>query len=586
MPFSNSLTVQTDLLSGPFSSPRVESLAERFFISAERSPEAVALRFFDSAGATWRTMTWAAYAHGVRKVAGWLVSKGISPGDRVAILSLNRPEWMICDLAILAIGAVSVPIYATSTPKDLEFILDQSGTKALFYDVPERLGGVVVPPISAGFFSGDLEAIIASDVAPLNSAAPVLASDLATIVYTSGTTGLPKGVVHTHGTMIAAAGPAVAILNQGSDGHDRFMSFLPLSHVAERLLVEIGSVFMAGEVVFARSADTLIEDMGLFPPTMLLCVPRLWERIYEKITSGVNSAGLIKRLVFKLAVRAGSSRIVGNRIVKANDRLLRAKLADVLMGHKLKKKLGIHRVRSFFTGSAPTPPEVLKFFGAMGVFIREVYGLTENLCLGVYTSAEEIHIGTCGLPFVGNEVRLGEDGEIFVRAPYVFKGYFRNDVATKQVLSEDGWFATGDYGAFDSAGRLGIRGRKKELLKTSTGHYVAPVPIECELKREPAVVDAMVIGDSRKYCAALVVVDEGLATGSALDALLRQRLSLINAGLSKHEHIARIGILKSGFTVANGMLTPTMKLKRSVASKHCAPFIERLYATTEQIIRE
>ena len=583
---SNNLTRQGEALPSPFSGVQVQSLAEHFLLSAQKAPQAVAFRYYDSELAQWQEMTWAAYDQAVRKIAGWLRYKGVGPGDRVAILSLNRPEWIMCDLAILAVGAVSVPLYATSTPRDLEFILDQSGAKVLFYDIAERGSGVSLSKINICFARGELAAIISSEVAPIHAALQVKAQDIATIVYTSGTTGMPKGVVHTHGTMMAAAGPAVDILRQGSDGQDRFMSFLPLSHVAERLLIEIGSILMCGEVVFARSADTLVEDLCLFPPTMLLCVPRLWERIYEKITSGIVTAGLVKRLVFKVAVAAGSCRIQGTRIVKANDRLLRAKLADFLVGKKLKKKLGIHRVRSFFTGSAPTDPEVLKFFGAMGVFIREVYGLTENLCLGVYTSADEINIGTCGRPFVGNEVRLGEDGEVFMRAPYVFKGYYRNEEATRKVLSEDGWFATGDYGVIDPAGRVGIRGRKKELLKTSTGHYVAPVPIECALKRDHAITDAMVIGDSKKYCIALITVDLEAAKDPAFDELLIQRLKSINTGLARHETIVKIGILNSDFTIENGLLTPTMKLKREVAGVQFAAFIERIYASDGQIFRE
>jgi long-chain acyl-CoA synthetase len=563
-----------------------QQLALMFLDSASRSPRSIAFRYFDKKTNAWGQMTWSEYEQSVRKVAGWLIKQGLKKGDSVAILSANRPEWIIADLAILMIGGISIPIYSTSTSKDTNYILEHSESKAIFFDDASRVKDVKCPALKVCFDAGDLKAILASDVQPLAQVVAVKSEDNATIVYTSGTTGLPKGVVHTHGTIMAAIDVAKIILEEGKTEPDRFFSFLPLSHVAERLLIEFGSIAFADEVVFARSVDSIVEDLQLYPPTLLLCVPRLWERIYERITNGLKDASPVKRGVFKLAQLAGSARFDGDAIVKAYDRKKRAKVADKLVGGKLREKLGMHRVRYFFTGAAPIRPEIMRFFAAFGIFIREVYGLTENLCLGVYTSADKIVVGKAGKLFPLNEVKVADDGEILFRAPYIFKGYFKNDEATREALLPGGWFATGDFGEIDGNGNLKITGRKKELLKTSNGKYVAPVAIENELKKEPAIAEAMVVGDDQKYCIALVVINKEVITNEAAEGRLLEHLDAINKELARHESIKKIGVLTDGFTVENGMLTPTLKLKRKVVAAHYQPFIERIYSGNDVVVFE
>ncbi len=563
-----------------------QQLALMFLDSASRSPKSVAFRYFDKKANAWAQMTWSEYEQAVRKVAGWLTQKGLKKGDAVAIMSANRPEWIIADLAIFMIGGISIPIYSTSTSKDTNYILEHSESKVIFYDEANRVKDVKCPAIKVCFDEGDVKSILSSDAKPLAEVASVKSDDIATIVYTSGTTGLPKGVVHTHGTIMAAIDVAKSILNEGRTGPDRFFSFLPLSHVAERLLIEFGSIAFGDEVVFARSVDTIVEDLQLYPPTLLLCVPRLWERIYERITNGLKDASAVKRGVFKLAQLAGSSRFEGEAILKAHDRKRRAKLADKLVGGKLREKLGMHKVRYFFTGAAPIRPEIMRFFAAFGIFIREVYGLTENLCLGVYTSADKIVVGTAGKLFPLNEIKIADDGEILFRAPYIFKGYFKNEETTREALLPGGWFATGDFGEFDTAGNLKITGRKKELLKTSNGKYVAPVAIENELKKEPAIAEAMVIGDNQKYCIALVVINKEVIANEAVEGRLLDHLDAINKELARHESIKKIGVLTEGFTVENGMLTPTLKLKRKVVTSHYEPFIDRIYKGNDVVVFE
>jgi long-chain acyl-CoA synthetase len=570
---------------------QAKQLTTLFFESVAQNPGAIAVRFCDKKAdvPTWRSWTWEKYADEVRMVAGWLRQKGITRGDRVAILSGNRPEWIVADLATLSLGAVSVPIYATSSAKDISYILEHSESKALFIDHISRLKDVtsMIPTTKVEFDAGGFDRIREDKPSPIIEPESMNFDDLATIIYTSGTTGLPKGVIHTHGTVAEAAFSASKVLNDASkSGPDRFFSFLPLSHVAERLLVEIGSIATGSEVVFARGVETLIDDLKAYPPTILLCVPRLWERVHERIRSNLKTTSKAKRAVFELALKAGSVRIEGDRIFKSKDASIGALLSDALVGKKLRKSLGMDRVRIFLTGSAPTQPNILKFFGSFGIFIREVYGLTENLCLGVYTPPQEIVIGVCGTPFPSNEVQIREGGEIFFRAPFNFKGYFKNPEATAEILFPDGWMATGDLGEIDDKGFLKITGRKKELLKTSTGKYVAPVPIETELKKNPLIADAMIIGDNQKYCIALLSLDLSHTNSDTVDQDLKCLLEEVNTHLANHESIKRIGILKTGFSVEDGTLTPTLKLKRKAALAKYAAFVAKIYSSRGTIIRE
>jgi long-chain acyl-CoA synthetase len=582
--------------------------ADLFFDKVKSSPKETALQYFETSSQTWTSLDWEEYGRLVAGIAGWLKNHGIGRGDRVGILSPNRPEWLITDLAILSAGAVSVPIYATSSQKDLRYILEHSGAKALFTDNVSRIkalaGGSGAPnALPAVVVAFDAPAASeATDVPGLktfgqliDAGSPALETpltmredELATIIYTSGTTGNPKGVLHTHGNLLAVVPPVLAVLDEGRTGPDRFFSFLPLSHVAERVLVEIGSIASGSEVAFARSVDTLGEDLARFRPTILLCVPRLWERVHEKIVKGLDTASPLKRRIFKLAQRWGSCRIADSRILKGRDSLLRAKLSDALVGKKLRARLGMDRVRLFLTGSAPTRAEILKFFGSFGIVIREVYGLTENLCLGVYTKPDQTVIGSCGLPFNGNEVKIAADGEILFRAPWMFKGYYRNEEATREVLLPDRWFATGDLGAIDAEGRLRITGRKKELLKTSTGKYVAPVPIEDQLKLNPVIADAMLVGDNEKYCVALVAVDTATAKPGSpeMEKILKDHLDRINSGLAHHESIKKVGVIKQPFSVEAGTLTPSFKLKRKAALTAYSQFIMKVYEAKDLVVYE
>lgn len=579
-----------------------KTLPHIFFEQAAKRSEQKAFHYCRMRDHKWVNMSWKRYREEVVLIAQWLGQQGVKKGHRVAILAANRPEWIITDLAILSLGAVSIPIYATSTENDINYILEHSESDLLFVDQLDRVPFLAKSSLKTivSFDKGSkktvdsfkprvysLASILHEDTVGEYKPISLKESDEATIIYTSGTTGKPKGVVHTHGNLKAAIDAIYKLLEAPTGQTDLYFSFLPLSHVAERILIEVGSIATGSEVAFARSIDTLAEDLVRYRPTVLLCVPRLWEKIHERITSALLTAQPLRRGLFSVAKSLGGQRIEGE--------LIRRKTAwgtlvsDALVGKKLRTRLGLDRARILLTGSAPTRPEVLRFFASFGLLIREVYGLTENLCLGVLNDHDEIVLGSCGKPFVGNEMRIAADGEIEFRAPWMFKGYLKNEEATREVLSPDGWFATGDLGAIDPAGRLRIVGRKKELLKTSGGKYVAPVPIEDSLKALPLIKEAMVVGDNRKYCVALIALDEERLRASGSDQYkeeLKQHLKKVNEKLASFESIKRLGIIKEGFTIANGALTPSLKVRRNHVTQWKGDFIETLYRSDETIVTE
>ncbi|MFW7377479.1 MAG: AMP-dependent synthetase/ligase [Oligoflexus sp.] len=582
------------------------NLPQTFFKNATRHTSERAFYYCRTRDRRWVDMTWKKYQEDVVSLASWLHETGVQKGDRVALISANRPEWLIADMAIMSIGAVSVPIYATSSHADIEYILEHSGAKILLVDDLERieflksysidrivcfdranrnLAQTFQAPLS--FLSEIRRKRLKLDHLPFDLAD----DDQATIIYTSGTTGQPKGVMHSHGNLKAAL-PVIERYLKRDDGQpDRFFSFLPLSHVAELTLVFMGSVVKGSEVAFARSIDTLGEDLVRCRPTILLCVPRLWEKIYERINAGLITASPLKRGLFELAQNLGEmSRIDGDRVYKTQDKFpLFSKVSDVLVGKKLKAKLGLDRCRLLLTGAAPTRPEILRFFGSFGLVIREVYGLTENLCLGVLNDPDLSVMGSCGKAFRGNKVKIAEDQEILFKAPWNFQGYYKNPEASKEAYTEDGWLKTGDLGKLDEESRLTIIGRKKELLKTSGGKYVAPVPIEDRLKAWSVIRDAMVVGDERKYCVALISLDSEATNGKdskQIKAEIKSHLKKINEPLASFETIKRVGVMKDGFSVENGSLTPTLKVKRGVVAKQKGDFIERLYSSEDVVIYE
>ncbi|MXY25933.1 MAG: long-chain fatty acid--CoA ligase [Acidobacteria bacterium] len=559
----------------------------------------------------------------VRDQSLGLSTLGVEAGDRVAILSDSRPEWMIADLAILTAGGVTVPIYPTLPPSQVRYILADSNAsvivaaneeqaakvRAVWDDLPSLRTLVVMDP-PAGETSGDggtgrvtlsLEELavrghqylITGDGVGLRYKETALAIEpdqLATIIYTSGTTGEPKGVMLTHrnvaSNMVDSAG--VVVLNE----EDITLSFLPLSHAFERL-VNYLNLWRGVTVTFAESLDTIAPNMQLVRPTVMTGVPRVYEKLHARIFEAVESAPAIRKKLFHWAVGVGTARaraqLAGQSVPLGAA--LQYPLADRLVLSKIRARLG-GRIRILVSGAAPLTVPVAEFLFAIGAPVLEGYGLTETSPTVSVNPLEKPKLGTVGPAIPNVEIRIAEDGEILVRGPNVMQGYYHKQEATDEVIRE-GWFHTGDLGSLDGDGYLTITGRKKELIVTAGGKNISPAPIEATLKRSPLVAEAVLIGDRRPYCTALLIPDfPALAARTPGDDASREALverpdvvrlfdAIVedaNAELAPHEQVKRFALLPAEFAIATGELTPTMKVKRNVVCDRWADTIERLYA--------
>ena len=559
----------------------------------------------------------------VRDQSLGLGALGIEAGDRVAILSDSRPEWMMADLAILTRGGVTVPIYPTLPPSQVRYILADSNASAIVaaneeqaakvravWDELPGLRALVVMDGPVADITGDggagretlsLEALaarghqhlITGDGVGLRYKETALAIEpdqLATIIYTSGTTGEPKGVMLTHRNVASNMRDSadVVVLNEA----DVTLSFLPLSHAFERL-VNYLNLWRGVTITFAESLDTIAPNMQLVRPTVMTGVPRVYEKLHARIFEAVASAPAIRRKLFHWAVGVGAARaraqMAGNPAPLGTA--LQFRLADRLVLSKIRGRLG-GRIRILISGSAPLMVPVAEFLFAIGAPVLEGYGLTETSPTVSVNPLEKPRLGTVGPAIPNVEIRIAEDGEVLVRGPNVMQGYYNKPEATNEVI-RDGWFHTGDLGSLDDDGYLTITGRKKELIVTAGGKNIPPAPIEAALKRSPLVAEAVLIGDRRPYCAALLIPDfpalaARTSAGDAAHEALVERPDVVqffddvvadvNADLAPHEQVKRFALLPAEFTIATGELTPTLKVKRNIVSDRWADAIERLYA--------
>ncbi len=555
----------------------------------------------------------------VRDLALGLGALGLARGDRVAIVSESRPEWILSDLAVLAGGGVTVPVYPTLSSAQARYILQDCGARlAIVSGTPllEKIQDVrhLLP---------SLEAVVVMEPAAAPAHASVLSlaeveargharmtaewgaakafrdrsrgigpDDLATIIYTSGTTGEPKGVVLTHANLVSNLRAAARVLDVGDA--DVALSFLPLSHAFERM---VGFVYLLTGVrmIFAESFDTVGRDVARVRPTVLTGVPRVYEKMQARIVELGQTGPAARVALFRWAMRVGDARgramLTGQRV----GRLLAAQvaLADRLVFGKIRAGVG-GRLRFVVSGSAPLPPSIAQFFQGLGVPVIEGYGLTETAPILTVNPPHAPRLGTVGKPLPGVELRIADDGEILARGPNVMSGYYNQPGATAAVM-RDGWFQTGDIGTIDAEGYLTITDRKKDVLVTSGGKKIAPQPIESILRRSPLVSEVMVLGDRRKYAAALIVPDFpmlerrlrdlGRPPGEHAELVVRpdvidlyqEIVDALNRELSQFERIKRIALLPSAFSVESGELTPTLKIKRTVVETRWRDEIERLY---------
>jgi long-chain acyl-CoA synthetase len=557
----------------------------------------------------------------VRTLAAGLINLGVAPGDRVALLSGTRPEWIEVDLAIQAAGAVTVPIYQSNLPDECGYIVHNSESAVVFAEDAAQLAKIRTVQRD-GFRLGDQQQQIdlrkvitledTGDAEALSlqqlqkSRAGVSDSDvddrsrrvgrgeLATIVYTSGTTGPPKGVMQSHDNHLSAVEHAAA-LRMVSEGDVDFF-FLPLAHSFARFIEYLG-LYSATVTAFARSIDTLIDDVGEARPHLFPAVPRIYEKVYGRVQGTREQATGLRRRMLDWSFRVGGER--SERIQAGNvaPPLLAAKarVADRLVFEKIKALLG-GRIKYCVSGGAPLAPEIQRFFHAAGLLILEGYGLTETTPILTVNRPDRFRFGTVGLPLDCVTLKIAADGEVLAKGPNVACGYYKRPEATREAWDEEGWFHTGDIGEIDGDGFLRITDRKKDLIKTSGGKYVAPQPIENQLKTKPHISQVVVIGDRRKYCVGLVTLDadevqhwcarEGVtlpadrtqwARNERVVSLIQSEIDQVNHLLPSYETLKYFRILPTDFSVESGELTPSLKVKRKVVAERYGDIIEEMY---------
>ncbi len=599
--------------------PPGTSIVDVFWGNAARYGPRPALRRRSADGEGWETMTWDDYATSVRHVAAGLVQLGLEAGDRVGILSGNRREWHLADLGIMSAGGVTVPVYPTNSSSQVAYVLGHSGCRFAFVENIDQLSKVLLrrdelPDLVRVFvfdrgdgldheFVGDLEdlehlaekelaehpTVVAERTAAIHN------DDLATIVYTSGTTGRPKGAMLTHGNIAANIDNITRVIPVGPD--DRFLSFLPLSHIAERTTSDFGQVLAGGETWFAESLASVPTDLQACRPTIFFAVPRVWEKFREGVREKVETLSTPQRQLAEryLNLVARRGRVTGSGPELSLFELAQYKALDALVGRTIRAELGLDKARYLVCAAAPVHPDLLRWFHGMNLPVAEVYGQTENCGVTTMNPPGAIRIGTVGTAVPGVEVRIAADGEILTRGRNVTTGYYRNEAGTAELLDDEGWMHTGDLGTVDSQRYLAITGRKKDLIINAAGKNISPSEIETRLRYEPLISQAVVVGDGRPYLTALLTLDdealhewaahhqrsgpvEALASDPEVLQEVADSVERVNREHARVEGIKRWHVLAHDLTVAGGELTPTLKVKRQVVAERYADIIESLYA--------
>ncbi|MGI9048737.1 MAG: AMP-dependent synthetase/ligase [Rubrobacteraceae bacterium] len=564
------------------------------------------------AGESWTSLSYEGLRGRIENFAAGLASLGVEAGSRVALVSRNRVEWPISDLAIQSLGAMTVPIYPTLETAQIEYILNNSGAcvaivedrdllekaSSLRYRVT-ALRHIVVMSGDAGsgeddvrWFNGVERTGEYSQLEDWEARWRAIGrEDVATVVYTSGTTGMPKGVVLTHGNILSNLEGTLEALPVRTE--DVFLSFLPLSHIFERTSSQFLALTLGATTYYAESFEKVPENLREVRPTVALSVPRLYEKVYDRVRAQAAEGSALRRRLFEDAVGSGRKAYAIERDGGEVGPVLRARLAlyDRLIFRKLRDALG-GQVRFFVSGGAKLGTEVGEFFYAAGIRVVEGYGLTETSPVVTCNRLGRLRFGTVGLPFRGTEVRTSPEGEIQVKGPGVMRGYLDNEEATAEAFTEDGWYRTGDIGEFDEAGYLKITDRSKNLIVLSTGKNVAPQPIETALVTTPHVSQSILLGDGRKYVSALIVPDydavrrelgtaakdEELSEDDGVRDLIQKDLEAATAGFAAYERPKKFALLARELSHENGELTPTLKVKMRVVRKRYGGVIEKLYS--------
>ncbi len=564
------------------------------------------------------TLTYAAYYERVLMVARGLGKMGIKPGDRIAILSENRAGWVIADMGILCAGGVTVPIYPTNTPEQIEYMINHSGAKIVFVSgkfqyskllkvreaMPglelvvsfERFLGEPLFPVTTFYQLSEIDSPITDTEKKEIEAIIDLVKpeDMLTLIYTSGTTGVPKGVMLSHNNILTNT-QYLTEQSGAIDKNDTLLSFLPLSHILERTAGYYMAIRNGALMAFADSIEKVPENMFEIRPTVMVSVPRLFEKIYHRIFENAHQMPAVKRSLFHWAVEVGKKYVKATYIDKQSSTLLNLKysLADRLIFSKIRAKFG-GNMKLFCSGGAPLDRTINEFFWVIGIPILEGYGLTETSPVLCFSSLEHVRFGSVGVALKQTECKIAEDGEILVKGPQVMLGYYNDPVATAEAI-QDSWFKTGDIGHIED-GFVFITDRKKELIITAGGKNIAPQPIENELKMDKYVSSAFVYGDRKPYLTALMVPNlerllefakekhihyyelDDLVMHEPVQKLFEQRLVEINSHLPPYETIKKFVLLPHDFSIEGGELTPTLKLRRKPIYEKYKQKIEDMYA--------
>jgi len=575
-----------------------DSIPHRLQAQAALKPSTIAYQA--KVSGRWQPTTWRTFADQVRTCARALMALGLPRGGKVTILGFNRPEWVIFDHAAMMAGGCPAGIYTTCSADEVQYIVHHSESLVVLVENAEQLAKVkakreqlphlkaIVMMRGATATGGDVltwddlmaKADGISDAELDARIDAIEQGDLATLIYTSGTTGPPKGVMLSHGNL---SWTASTLLDLGGrpDG-DVSLSYLPLSHIAEQMCTIHMPATAGSTVYFAESIEKVPENLKDCRPTVFFGVPRIWEKFHAAMAAKMAEAtGAKKRLLDwarGVCARVNAHRDRGEPLPKALE--LQYRLADKVVISKIKTAIGFDRARELYSGAAPIAPDVLEFFASLDLPIHEIYGQSEDCGPTSCNLQGKTKIGTVGPPIPGIEVKIADDGEILVRGPHVFLGYYKEPEATAEAL-RDGWLATGDLGAFDREGFLTITGRKKEIIITAGGKNIAPKNIEAAIKELPLVGEAVVIGDRRKYLTALLTLEPTAAAkvpSEQVRSTIQAKIDEVNKSLARVEQVKKFAVLERPFGIDTGELTPTMKLKRKVIAQKYAREIEAMYA--------
>ncbi len=562
----------------------------------------------------YRPWSWQRVAREARLLARVLRAQGVAPGDRVLLVAENRPEWLIADLAIMTAGGITVPAYTTNTARDHGYLLEHSGAAAVVVS-NDRLAKQLLPAVAeapaarlvvsieplegAGELNRQVlawsEALAAGEQLPdpgPDPASCLSASDTACFIYTSGTGGKPKGVMLTHGNVLAnVAGSSAALALLGLDEHEVFLSFLPLSHAYEHTAGQFLPMAVGAQIYYADGLETLTTNLLEARPTVMTCVPRLYEIMRQRILSGVARQTGLKPRLFRKTVELGSKAYERSASLGLGERLLNGML-DPLVRRQVRARFG-GRIKALISGGAPLNYEVGLFFTALGLPVFQGYGQTECAPVATVNTPRQIKLHTVGPPLPGIEVKLAADGEILIRGELVMQGYWRDHEATAEAL-RDGWLHTGDVGLIDADGFLQITDRKKDIIVNSGGDNISPQRVEGVLLLEPEIGQAIVYGDRQPHLVALLVADPDfarsyarahrlpddlgtLAKDEGFERVIGEAVKRANQSLSVLERVRHFRLMPEPFSIENGMMTPTLKLKRQVIYRTHHELFESLY---------